>query len=107
MYIKLQVRLTIFLPRDQLRGSSGSLLGVGTKTISRLTKWYARVPSKSTKWTVPGTAVSSIIPCTMFLMFSALWLNELGGYESILEKGPLSLYLICRFTAITFTSKRH
>lgn len=41
----------------QLRGSSGSSEGVGTRTMSRCppSAWRAcMVPSRSTRWTVPG-----------------------------------------------------
>ena len=72
----LQAKLIIFLERDQLRGSSGSLLGRGMRTISRVPKWFARVPSRSTRWTVPGMADSSIPPWTMvtwYLQDSAVY----------------------------------
>lgn len=71
----------IFRLGVQLSGSSGSEEGVGTRTISRLLPFACFafiVPSRSTRWTVPGTKLASFIAGVAAIVVAAMLVGRLA-----------------------------
>ena len=66
VYTHMLAVLSAFRRGDQFKGSSGSAVGAGTRTMSfwaPLACCACMVPSRSTRWTVPGmgTPCSSVV----------------------------------------------
>jgi hypothetical protein len=82
---------------DQFRGSSGSALGAGTNTMSFSCDAEAcfplMMPSRSTRWTVPGIAVSSRWPYedVVFDMVRT-WCAKGNNSMNVKKQSPQALY---------------